>query len=638
MRQMPLTIQLLGPPSIRRDGLDADERSPKARGRKAWGLLAYLILGSVRPARERLAGLLFAEADDPLGALRWNLAEVRRLLGPDVRLGGDPVALELPPDADVDVSILTSGTWVDAMQLPGLGHDLLQGVSVGAGAAFETWLSSERRHFAGLSAAILREAATTRLAAGDGAAAADLATRLIAIDEFDEEAHALLIRSLAAAGDGVAARRQLRASIELLRRELGVEPSATLVRAADDAGRISGGRESAQSRPATAALLEAGRAAVNAGAVDAGMETLRRAIAEARGAGDQLLESRGLLALGVAYVHAGRGRDGEGATVLHRALSLAEAVSDATTTSEASRELDYIEFLRARYDRARSWLARSIAAAPDDGDRAASMGVEGAVACDLGRTQESVTTLTEAAAIGRALGKSRVEGWAEAFLGRTRLLRGELDLARVSLVRALEICRAAGWVSFAPWPQALLAQVDLEEGRIDAASEGFEAAFAVGCQLGDPCWEGMGARGIGLVRMARGDIEGGLAWLDDARIRCIRIPDAYVWIHAFCLDALCAAGVAHGPAASARRWVSDLEAVAARSGMREMLVRAQLHRIRSGDPSAIDSARLFAAEIDSPAVLMLVSEGDQRAVPAPAAPAGPAGSPARSLGSRPRGR
>ena len=60
---MGLTVQLLGPPRFERDG-----RAIEApRGHKAWGLLAYLVSARVPPSRERLASLLFPEADDPLG-------------------------------------------------------------------------------------------------------------------------------------------------------------------------------------------------------------------------------------------------------------------------------------------------------------------------------------------------------------------------------------------------------------------------------------------------------------------------------------------------------------------------------------------------------------------------------------------
>ena len=44
----------------------------------------------VPPSREGLASLLFPEADDPLGTLRWSLSVLRRSLGDDAELGGDP--------------------------------------------------------------------------------------------------------------------------------------------------------------------------------------------------------------------------------------------------------------------------------------------------------------------------------------------------------------------------------------------------------------------------------------------------------------------------------------------------------------------------------------------------------------------
>ncbi|MGH2383130.1 MAG: hypothetical protein ACRDG7_18165 [Candidatus Limnocylindria bacterium] len=55
-------------------------------------------------------------------------------------------------------------------------------------------------------------------------------------------------------------------------------------------------------------------------------------------------------------------------------------------------------------------------------------------------------------------------------------------------------------MTFLAYPQSLLGAVDLAEGRIVEASDAFDSAFALGCQIGDPCWEGLGARGIGLAR------------------------------------------------------------------------------------------------------------------------------------------
>ena len=178
-------------------------------------------------------------------------------------------------------------------------------------------------------------------------------------------------------------------------------------------------------------------------------------------------------------------------------------------------------------------------------------------------------------------------------------LKQQLDSAASELDRASDLCRTVGWVSFAPWPQALRAEAYLLAGHTEIASDLFEAAFAVGCQIGDPCWEGMGARGIGLVHLRHGRIDQGIEWLDDARRRCIRIPDAYLWIHAYCLDALCAAGIAH-ERPEARSWIEDLATLAARTGMREMLVRSHLHRSALDGEPALQAARLFARDIDDP--------------------------------------
>jgi DNA-binding SARP family transcriptional activator len=598
---MSLAIHLLGRPFVERDG----EPVPPPRGHKPWALLALLLLSPIPPSRERLASFLFSDAEDPLGSLRWNLAEVRRLVGPDMRLEGDPVRLEVPAGAEVDVRTLISGTWVQALRMPGLGRELLEGIEPAADAAFEAWLLAERRRYAGISAAMLREAATSRLAAGDPSSAIDLATRLVSLDAYDEEAHALFIRAHVAAGDEGRARRYLTSTMERLRRELGVEPSATLVRAADRSNAPLPTAGGLSSRATAGSLIAAGEAAISAGAIEAGLDTLRRAAADAQEAGDRHLHARALVALGTSYIHGGRGRDGEGATALHAALSVAEDVGAPELVSEASRELGYVEMLRARYDRAEVWLERALDAAPDAGLRAAALGVRGAVSHDRGETERAIRLLNEAAAEARAFEKPRLLAWAFTFLGRSHLLREELVPARAALDKAMEAAGSAAWMTFVALPQSLLGAVDLAEHRIDEASDAFEAAFALGCQIGDPCWEGMGARGIGLVHLARGRIDEGIRWLDDARVRCVRIPDAYLWIHAYCLDTLCAAAIDNG-VRGAERWVADLEAVAARTGMNEMLVRGQLHRAALGLPGALELARVFADGIDNPAVLRRV--------------------------------
>jgi len=600
---MALAIRLLGNPLIERDGMPG--RVP--RGHKPWALLALLLLSARPLSRERLADLLFIDADDPFASLRWNLAELRRSLGPDVRLEGDPVAIDLSADVEVDVLALTTGTWADAMNVPGLGRELLEGIAPASHPAFEAWLLAERRHYAGVSAAILREAAIAKMAAGDATSAVGLATRLVALDEFDEEGYALLIRAHVAAGNRSEAQLYLRATVERFRQDLGIEPSATLLRAADPEATALISAGGTGTRAGAESLIAAGEAAIGAGAIEAGLDTLRRATSDAEQAEDRSLLARGLVALGEAYIHGGRGRDGEGATALHAALAVAEDLGDAGLVSEACRELGYVEMLRARYDRADSWLRRALDEAPDAGLHAAALGVSGSVVHDRGQTGASIDILTRSAAEAAPLGKPRLQAWAYAFLGRAHLMRDELTEARSALEHAIRDVRAAGWMTFLPYPQAMLGAVDFAEGRLAEASDSFEAAFALGCQIGDPCWEGLGARGIGLIKIARGGVADGMRWLVDARARSIRIPDTYLWIYSYCLDTLCEQAIAHD-VPDAERWVAELEATAARTGMDEFLVRAFLHRAALGVAGARESAAMFATRIDNPAVLRRVAE------------------------------
>jgi hypothetical protein len=56
-----------------------------------------------------------------------------------------------------------------------------------------------------------------------------------------------------------------------------------------------------------------------------------------------------------------------------------------------------------------------------------------------------------------------------------------------------------------------------------------------------------------------------LELLDEAPRRCRRLPDTYLWVEAYCLDALCAVACAHG-AASTRQWIDELDTITSRSG------------------------------------------------------------------------
>jgi len=170
--------------------------------------------------------------------------------------------------------------------------------------------------------------------------------------------------------------------------------------------------------------------------------------------------------------------------------------------------------------------------------------------------------------------------------------------------KGLVSARTLRWTAFVPLPKALLADVDLAEGRVDAASTAFEQAHARALQLGDPCWEGLAARGLGLVAARQGDAATALHWITEARHRCVRLPDAYLWVEGYCLDALCALAVEH-QRVEASQWIDDLQALATRTRMRELVARAYAHRGKHGDRAAAEAARVLAAEVDNPALRRL---------------------------------
>ena len=598
-----LKINLLGAPSVERDG----ERAPSPKGKKVWALLAYLIRSETPVSRERLASLLFADADDPLGALRWNLAELRRLLGVKDILRGEPPMLSLPDGTEVDVERITKGTWRQAVSTETIGRTLLEGLSFSSLPTFETWLLTERRQLDNACASVMREAALARIAAGAPEEAVKLAVKLVELDALDEASHALLIRSLAAAGDRAGAESQLESTRALMMKELGVEPGADVLNAVNAPMATAsslGGSSSAR------AQLDAGRAAVAAGAVDAGLDSLRRAAVEAQSSHDTGLEAEALFVLGSSLIHAPRGRDMEGSVILHRAIEVASAAGLASVAAGAKRELGYVEMLAARYDRARGWLEQALDAVEDDiAEEAAIRTVLGACSSDTAHYPEAFAELGKAIALAEEAGVAKQISFASAFLGRAQLITGAASDARTTLSRSKDLAEKEGWTSFVAWPESLLADCFLADGDIDQADDVYQHAFTLGCHFSDPCWEGMAARGIGLVMWRRGKTEEAIDWLDDARTRCVRISDAYRWVEVYCQDALCEVAVGEGSDA-ARRFVDELEHRAASTGMREYVARVYVHRGRLGDDEAWDAARVLASSVSNPALHELLKAPD----------------------------
>lgn len=600
-----LEVRLLGRPEIVSPG----GVPTRPRGNKSWALLAYLLLSERPIHRTQLAELLFADAGDPLSALRWNLAELRRALGSQIRLGGDPVSIDLPAGTRVDAWQLASAAGAVALSVAVQAGDLLGQLDFHSSAAFEIWLMAERRRLAGTAAAVIREGAHARLAVGDALAAVALARVLVDRDPLDEESQELLVRALVAAGDESGARRQQDEATARIRSELGVEPGPGLRSALARVNSLVAGGPGVHAL--TEALLNAGQAAMAAGASDVALRSLRDAQAAATAAGDPRLRAKTLVALGGALVHGLRGLDGEAAAYLHEAVAVSRETGQGPVLAHALRELGYIEMLRGRYDRADRWLAEAAVAAAsfvpsteEDASSAATelawaRAVRGAALGDRGLHEQAFAELQAALELARRHALPEVEGWALTFQGRSRLLIGDLAAAASDLADALTAARRANWASFIPLPAALLGEVRLADGEAEEAERHFETAFALALQFDDPCWEGISGRGLGLVAADRGDLATAFARLAEARRRCIRVPDAWLWVEAYCLEALAALAVEAGDA-EARRWIEELEALASRTGMRELVVRALRHRGTLGDADARIAAGLLAEQIENP--------------------------------------
>ena len=206
---------------------------------------------------------------------RWRFA---RSSGQPSLLCGDPLSL-VPGELWVDVRALEDGS----LPVQDIGGDLLEGIELRNCPGFDTWPLLARLDCAARGRQELRRRALSLLAAGEAGAAMAPAGRAAALDPLDEGAQELFLRVLVAAGRGGLASAHL-ASCEMLFAREGLFPSPALRSAARDPELAP--RPRLRAGVIAVSLLRAGTAALDAGAVDAGVETLRRAVQEAGRAGE----------------------------------------------------------------------------------------------------------------------------------------------------------------------------------------------------------------------------------------------------------------------------------------------------------------------------------------------------------------
>jgi DNA-binding SARP family transcriptional activator/pimeloyl-ACP methyl ester carboxylesterase len=227
---------LLGSLSIQ----DRDRREPLRLRPKAEALLARLAVGGDRVSRDELARMLFPDAADPRGALRWHLRYLRSVLP-----SGLQSCLETTPDhvrwtglTDVsafgrEAARLLAQTLAIADVVTTLKRyqgDLCMGLTVSASPEFDNWLYVEqealRRTFRQLTIQFARQA----LATGQAHLTTEPLARLVSVDPYCEDGHILLIQAYEAAQNLNGAARSYQRYQAIVRQELQAEPASFVAR------------------------------------------------------------------------------------------------------------------------------------------------------------------------------------------------------------------------------------------------------------------------------------------------------------------------------------------------------------------------------------------------------------------------
>ena len=204
--------------------------------KKARALLAVLALdpGRMMP-RGKLTALLWEEQSEEVArhGLRQCLLDLRQALAKRkieaVQTEGDSIGL-VRSRVVVDVACferhLAHGTpkaLEDAVAL--YRGDLLEGFSLEE-RTFEDWLHLERERLRSQAVVALRKLLSHHVRERTTDIAVQIALRLLTFESFDETVHRTLMRLYAESGRRGAAMRQYEDCVEVLGRELGVEPDA----------------------------------------------------------------------------------------------------------------------------------------------------------------------------------------------------------------------------------------------------------------------------------------------------------------------------------------------------------------------------------------------------------------------------
>ena len=507
---MSLRVRLLGRPSLQHDGAPR-----RLEGHKTWALLAYLLLESRAPTRRELAERLWSEADDPLGAVRWALSQVRKAIDPPAEIGERDGVIKI--DAEilvVDAGELLRGEWDESSIDDLVRGELLEGMSFGDSPSFDTWLQVQRARVASAGADALRWAATL-LAHREPDRALTLAERALRSEPFDDALHELIVEIHVGRGDRERARSYLAGIARRYREELSIDAPASISRPLERPPRSAAEpllRLDVQAR----ALLDTARVRMGAGDHVGARDIALRAARQAGESGDKALEARALILGSRTYTSGGLGSSREWMSHLQRALHLANELGDRAAIAEIECERGRISLIEGRYGAAEASFRRSrrIAEAIPDASLAgwaqAMLANCHADRCDYATAESDLREALPAI------------GWtpyAMALLARVLVSAGNVEEGEAFADAAVARAEREGLLPPLPWALIQAGNARIAHGDLDRAAERYTRALTIAQETGNRSWQALALRGLGLISRARGDDSHSVTLLREALAR-----------------------------------------------------------------------------------------------------------------------
>ena len=198
-------IGLLGTPAL----ITEDGPVPLRLQPKALALLGYVATAGRPVSRRDLARLLFPDADDARGALRWQLTRLRsalpRTAGRHLRIEREEVALALATDvaafrAAAERVLASFDPQAARAAIELYRGDFLSGLAATTSTEFDTWLYLQEESLRTLFRRVTLAFARWAIDGGHPDEALEPLARLVALDPYAEEGHVMRVEALLALG------------------------------------------------------------------------------------------------------------------------------------------------------------------------------------------------------------------------------------------------------------------------------------------------------------------------------------------------------------------------------------------------------------------------------------------------------